>query len=276
MKRRDESESELFAKERLEGVLAVALERIVPDGTPGKFPDYAFDTQTGHAAVEVKEMSSHDWRMMQDGLAKNGYGRATDEVQKHWTVALDSQTLAQRLGDGRRAPAKVKGLVDDLIPDLALLEARGITTTRGDLPTDPDGQQAWWRIARRTKGAICLASDANPGAGLLAGVFIAGSYGYVRTARPDTLAGRIDEWFAAGHGSNLIASLDRPEYAEGHGVLVFDSLEPEWHSAQESDEFLPSQPLAMPSKVDVLWALLGACTLRYSRDVGWSEYRSVP
>jgi hypothetical protein len=106
-------------------------------------------------------------------------------------------------------------------------------------------------------------------------VFLSMSYGYVRTSRADSIADRIQAWFDTDtRSSNLIESLEREEYDQGHAVLVFDDLEPEFRPAQDADTFLPSQPLRLPAPVDVVWALLGDCTLRYSTSEGWSEHRS--
>lgn len=303
-----ESASERDARMRLERILGTRLRRIVPDDRPS--PDYSFTTPGGSlAAVEVKQVASPDWLHLKNGHSRHETDRETNELQMHWMVMLDAEIAAERLDrvpnfpdddeeqiaraaefgfeTTRRAervaaherrrdehphPFQIRGMIDDLIPDLAALEARGIRTTRGELPIDTEGSQAWWRIARRTRGAICMASEAKPDDGLPAGVFLLTGYGYVRTGRPDTIVDRIDAWMSSKRSDNLVASLHRPEYAKGHAVLVFDGLEPEWWSAQEADAYVLSRCPTLPEQVDVLWALLGRQTLRYSKDSGWSGY----
>jgi hypothetical protein len=304
-----ESASEQFAKATLERTLGTNLQRVIEDGSPS--PDYKFTTSDGLAAVEVKELASPDWLILQDGFSKYDTERVTSDLSMHWQVSLPAEVTAERLAptpefpedneaeiarleatglmvqrkaeriaefERRRQetpkPVRLKGMIDGLIPDLQVLEARGITSTRGPMPSDPAGVQAWWRIAGCTRNAICLASPANPAAGLHSGVFLSMSYGYVRTSRADTIADRIQTWLdTESRSGNLVASLDRGEYDQGHAVLVFDGLEPESWPAQDADTFLPTRPLNLPEPVDVVWALVGTCTLRYSSEDGWHEYR---
>jgi hypothetical protein len=307
-----ESASEQFAKAALERVLGTSLQRVTEDASPS--PDYKFTTPDGLTAVEVKELASPDWLILQDHFSKYETERVTNDLSMHWQVSLPAEVTAERLAPTpdfpeddeaqiahfetmglivqRRAeriaeferrrqetPKRIglKGMIDDLLPDLQVLEAHGITSTRGPVPSDLVGEQAWWRIAGRTRNAICLASPANPAAGLDSGVFLSMSHGFVRTSRPDTIAERIQTWFdTETKSANLVASLDRSEYNQGHAVLVFDSLEPESWPAQDAATFLPTRPLDLPEPVDVVWALLGSCTLRYSADDGWQEYRPSP
>jgi hypothetical protein len=307
-----ESVSERLAKVTLERILGTSLHRVTEDASPS--PDYRFTTPDGLAAVEVKELASPDWLILQDGFSKYDTERATGDLSMHWQVSLPAEVAAERLTpppdfpedddaqiarfamlgltvqrkaeriaefERRRQetpkPIRVKGMIDDLIPDLQVLETQGITSTRGPMPSDPAGERAWWRIAGRTRNAICLASPANPTAGLHGGVFLSMSHGFVRTSRADTIAERIQTWFdTETKSANLVASLDRSEYNQGHAVLVFDGLEPESWSAQDADTFLPTRPMDLPEPVDVVWVLLGSCTLRYSADDGWQEYRPAP
>lgn len=308
-----ESPSELLARSTLEGILGASLERVTPDNLRPS-PDYALLTASGRAGIEVKAIASRDWLSLHASYEKNDTERASSELSMFWLISLPAETAAERLAPTpdfppddeaqiarlaeaglkveRRAeriakferrrqempkPHQVKGMIDDLIPNLQILEARGITTTRGPMPTDPEGVQAWRRVAERTRNAICQASPASPKGGVPAGVHIAMSHGHVRTNRADTLAARVQTWLASEkHSGNLVRSLDRDEYDQGHAVLVFDPLEPEFRSARDTNTFVPTEPLTLPGTVDVVWVLLGNCTLRYSAADGWSEYRTTP
>lgn len=303
-----ESPSELKARQHLERILDRPLRRVAPDGQPSA--DYTFGLGTGSvAAVEVKEIASSDLLQLSAGLDRHETDRATDELDLHWTVALDGETAAERLApvpnfpdddeeqiaawealgftttrkaeriaefkrqrDEVPAPIKVKGLIDNLIPDLKTLEEQGVTSTRGPWPFDEAGILARRRIAARTRGAICIGGKPRPEVGMPSGVFVRHGYGYVRTGRADTIADRLEAWFESSMSANLIKSLGRPEYSEGHAALVFNALEPEWWSSAEAESFVPTRAIELPEPVDVLWAIIGARVLRYSPGNGWSEF----
>lgn len=305
-----ESSIELEARQHLERILDCALQRVVPDDQPSA--DYVFDLGAGSVgAIEVKGIASSDLLHLSAGHARYETERATDELDLRWMIALDGETAserlapvpnfpnddeeqikawealgftttrkAERIADFKRrrdeppAPIKVKGIIDDLIPDLKRLEDRGITTTRGKMPSDDEGLLAWRRIAGRTRGAICMGREARPEVGMPPGVFISLGYGYVRTGRADTIADRIEAWLESDKSGNLIKSLARPEYSEGHAALVFNSLEPEWWSSADAETFAPTRRIALPDPVNVLWAILGPRTLRYSASDGWQEFQA--
>lgn len=304
-----ESRSELEARQHLERILDRSLRRVTPDGQPS--PDFTFDLSAGvAAAVEVKEIASSDLLHLSSGLDRHETERATEELDLHWMVALDGETAAERLApvpnfpddneeqikdwealgfattrkaeriaefkrrrDQTPAPIKVRGMIDDLIPALRRLENRGIRTTRGEMPSDDEGLLAWRRIAGRTRGAICMGSEARADVGMPPGVFISLGYGYVRTGRADTIADRIEAWLESDKSANLTRSLGRPEYSEGHAALVFNSLEPEWWSSADAETFMPTRPIALPEPIDVLWAIIGPRVLRYSASDGWQEFQ---
>lgn len=294
----------------LEQLFGRQLQRVQPaDGGPPS-PDYTFTTAGGRrAAVEVKQITSPDWLKLQAGFAMHETSRTGEDLTMHRMVALLAEIAAARLtptlgfpdDDGaqiaafdavglnvvRKAdrvaeqerqrdvavrPIRVKGLTDQLVPELRVLERHGLTSTRGRMPTNPEAVKGWCNIARLTRGAICLASKPNPEAGMPAGVFPLTGYGYTRTGRADTVAERIQTWLETD-ATNLIQSLDHPEHEEKHAVLVFDGLEPELRSSEEAGSFLPERGLELPAPIDVLWAVLGSRVLRYDVAGGWSEYR---
>jgi hypothetical protein len=303
-----ESQSELEVRVHLERILGLTLQRVVPDDQPSA--DYTFVLGADSvAAVEVKEIASPDLLRLSAGHDKYETERATDALNLHWMIALDGETAAERLApvpnfpdddeaqieaweaagfsttrkaeriaefkrrrDESPAPINIKGMIDDLIPDLKRLEDRGITSTRGQIPSDEEGLLAWRRIAGRTRGAICMGSEARPDVGLPAGIFMNLAYGYVRTGRADSIADRIVAWLESDKSANLIKSLGRSEYAERHAALVFNSLEPEWWSSAEAEIFVPTRAIELPSGVEVLWAVLGPRVLRYSASDGWQEF----
>lgn len=308
----NESPSEVQVRLHLERILGVALRRVTPDKRPSA--DYTFDCGHGRvAAVEVKEVVSTDLRQLSAGHHRHETERTTDKLTLHWTVVLDGEIAAERLGpvpdfpsddeemiaaieadgfkvtrraervaefkrrrDEAPAPVKIKGLIDDLIPDLKMLEDRGIRSTRGVMPDDEEGRVAWHRIAYRTRSAICLGGEAKPEAGMPSGVSISLAHGSLRTGRPDTVADRIEAWLESSKSINLINSLDRTEYSDRHAALVFDQTEPELWSSAESRDFVPSRGLNLPAGVDVLWAILGPRVLRYSMSEGWLDLSLEP
>jgi hypothetical protein len=69
--------------------------------------------------------------------------------------------------------------------------------------------------------------------------------------------------------------LRQPKFARRHGVLSFDSSEPEYWSAEEAGlNFLPTVDLRLPPSVDVLWCLIGPVLLRYDAD-GWKSFEGA-
>jgi len=167
-------------------------------------------------------------------------------------------------------------MAEDLIPELRTLERHGIRSTVAPGQYHPESHQAVLRIARRTRGAICRGHDPIPGKGLPAGIEIVAGYGLKRTGRPDTLVSRIQEWLDSDLSDNLLASLDRDEYREKHGVLVFDDLEPERTATYEyPGSYLPRLALDLPNPVDVVWAIIGRVILRYSKMAGWQRFDRI-
>ena len=72
---------------------------------------------------------------------------------------------------------------------------------------------------------------------------------------------------------NLILSLRQTRFAKRHGVLTFDSSEPEYQSAIEAGTaFVPTVGLNLPSEIDVIWCLVGRVLLRYDAGVGWRSF----
>ena len=173
----------------------------------------------------------------------------TDLLELHWRVLLTAHPLAQRLipppdfkdddeaqiasleaqgfvvkrkvdrinewrarNQTRPTPLRIRGMAEDLIPELRTLERHGIRSTLAPGQYHPESHQAVLRIARRTRGAICRGHDPIPGKGLPAGIEIVAGYGLKRTGRPDTLVSRIQEWLDSDLSDNLLTSLDRDEY----------------------------------------------------------------
>jgi hypothetical protein len=65
--------------------------------------------------------------------------------------------------------------------------------------------------------------------------------------------------------------------ARGHGVLSFDSSEPEFWSVQEAGvACVPTLVLTLPSEIDVLWCLIGSILLRYESEQGWQSVDVSP
>lgn len=150
-----------------------------------------------------------------------------------------------------------------------MLEQAGITNTREAEPRTREQVRALWAIRRLTRGAICMAHEPlrrGPG------IEIKVDWGFERTGDPDTFAFRVQAWLDSDQSRKLRDSL-WPEFAKRHGVLSFDSSEPEYQSTQDAGAtFLPIVELDLPPEVDVLWCLVGAVLLRYERATGWTAY----
>jgi len=157
---------------------------------------------------------------------------------------------------------------------LLVLEQGGITGTRGAVPRTDEERRALAEVHRLTRGAICMARPAPPGGG---GIRIRVGWGYTREGDPNVLAFRIQAWLDSPLGANLALSLRQSRFASRHGVLTFESSEPEYWSAAEAGlAFVPSVDLALPPEIDVLWCLIGSVLLRYEREQGWRSFESVP
>lgn len=157
---------------------------------------------------------------------------------------------------------------------LLVLEHGGISNTREDEPKTPEEREARWTIRRLTHGAICIAHEPF---GDGPGIEIKVGWGYPRTGDPNELAFRVQAWLDSRLGSNLWLSLRQRSFARRHGVLSFDTSEPEFWSAHEAGlAFVPTLELTLPSEVDLLWCLIGSVLLRYERGQGWQSFDVSP
>lgn len=161
---------------------------------------------------------------------------------------------------------ELRSLANDIEADLALLELKGLDTTR-TAAGDPEARQAICRIDARSHGALCMSFDLH--GEQTAGIQIQFGYGHVRTGQPETLVERIQLWLNSRLSDNLRLSLRNAVADQRDGVLVFDSAtEPEYRSVQDRD-YLPSTPLELGDNIDELWCIFGPTLLRYSVAAGW-------
>jgi len=172
---------------------------------------------------------------------------------------------------------RIKGLIDGLVPHFMVLEANRITGNSYSWHhwgRDDGIAMAQRAILSLTGGALVSSFEPTEAP---TGVDIHLGWGYVRTERAATIAGRIQTWLDSGLSSNLRKSL--PAQMEGvtrHAVLVFDSAsEPEFGLASSDASFVPTGPLALPAEVDILWAVFGERALCFSTHAGWSS-RPIP
>lgn len=157
---------------------------------------------------------------------------------------------------------------------LLVLEQGGITATRSAARRTNEERRAVAEIHRLTRGAICMADPAPLGGG---GIRIRVVWGYARDNDPNILALRIQAWLDSPLGANMTLSLRQYRFSRRHGVLIFESSEPEYWSAVEAGlAFVPSRDLTMPPEIDVLWCLIGPLLLRYDRDQGWRSFEAMP
>lgn len=301
-----EAASELEARRQLEHFYGHPLQRVVPDSKPSA--DYILPTPGAlPSAFEVKELASPDWKQLHAALDTQQRSLDVPSLTRSWHVLLETTTLASRLtavpnfpeddeekiarfaaeswivtrkadrvaewkrqAAANNEPVRLKNLLTDLIPHLETLEAHSVFATRGADYSHPDVRQALAAIAARTGDAICMGHEAHPDKGVPPGIQIACGYGQIRTENPDTIAERVQAWLDSELAKNMIQSLSRSEYGERHGVLVFDSLEPELQTVlKDPVSYEPTVPLSLPVPLDALWCLLGPVVLRYSDADYW-------
>jgi hypothetical protein len=157
---------------------------------------------------------------------------------------------------------------------LLVLERGGIDHTRGAVPRTVEERTALAEVNRLTRGAVGMAHPAPTGG---AGITIRVGWGSTRAGDPNVLAFRIQAWLDSPLGANLAYSLRQPGFARRHGVLTFDSSEPEYWSAMEAGTgFVPTTDLTLPPEIDVLWCLIGRILLCYDPTLGWQSFEGVP
>lgn len=262
-----EDPSELLARRTLEALLDVQLARVPETERPTH--DYEQVTDAGLLAIEVKEIVSSDHLEVQTVLDRQSFWPSTT-LTKQWSVGIDTPTTVDQF-----KPARIRGLAADIEGDLAILEAAGITCTRGAFEhANGESYAALWRISRRTNDSICMSSKLMDDRG--PGIQLDQWHGYVRSARADVFAERVQAWLDSPASANLRASLRNADARNRDGVLVYDPLtEPEYHSAQETDSFCPSSPLELGVDIDRLWCILHPAVFSFAPTDGWQRWPSA-
>jgi hypothetical protein len=303
-----ERDCELRARALLEAEFGCALKKI-PEVRMVETADYL--TVDGSRSVEVKRITSEAYNDLRSAASRTDWSYDSLILSGRWTVMINQLTLSDILKPMPKFPAddpeasaeaeafdfrliprheqeaewrasypgpkqdtpRLKDLGPDLERHLHVLEQHAIYSTRGAGSSEPDAWQALNYIANRTGNAICLwrelIRDEKPG------INLALASGYNRTARADTVVGRIELWLASKQGSNLRKSLANEPNTEHHAVLVFDRYtEPEHQTAIEQGiNFCPIQELQLPDEIDVLWFIIGPVACRFSTSLGW---RALP
>jgi hypothetical protein len=290
--------------------LGVQLEKVKPSNKRGsKSVDCRSIGDGPEHVVEVKELTSPDFRNA--NAAADSARFISARLNCQWTVVLNTPALSEALAPPpdfrdptpeevreseargfhvmsaeerrrewiaahpvRRSVPRLKDLGRRLEPYLLALEQHDILDTRG---------RSWWAhqnrevakalryIAQRTNGAVCQGFPVL--ADRRGGVTVQRAWGSLRTGQPNTLVTRIEAWFEAGFGTNLIESLATETGAVRHAVLVFDSTEPEGQAAIDQGlNFCPSEALALPDVIDVLWFILGPVACRFMVGDGWTSF----
>lgn len=257
-----EDPSELLARRTLEALLDIELVRVPPAGQATH--DYEVATDSGLWAIEIKEVVSSDYLEVQAVLDRQSFWPSSI-LTKRWSVGIDTPTNVDKF-----EPARIGGLADSIEADLAILEAAGVTCTRG-ADGDSDTCAALRRISLRTNDSICMSSefldDRGPGVELDQG------HGYVRTGRADVFADRVQLWLDSSASNNLRESLLNAEAPTRDGVLVFDpATEPEYHSVQSDASFCPTVLLDLGAGIDRLWCILHPVVFSFDPVGGWQRW----
>lgn len=303
----------IVAQKLLAHALAATFERIPESDRPEadlRSADWA------HVA-EVKRITSGSLRKLSADMDRYETDREVPELIRHWLVALEAKTNSDSLPPMPRfaepspearadyeaaglivqstadreaefranhpgpweSPPKVKGLIDRLVPHFKVLEAHGVAEDSRRwapwLKSDPVST-AQVEILRAIRGGTVSSSvpESYP-----TGISLMLGWGYARTERAETIAGRVQTWLdGSPEIQNLRASLRRvPPKSHRHGVLVFDPVsEPEFEAIVQSDRALPTSELHLPPEVDTLWAVFGDRGLSCNEDRGWRSHTIEP
>jgi hypothetical protein len=200
-------------------------------------------------------------------IEADGVFRVTrkEEREAEWTARYSGSRVP--IARIRKREAKL------LEQNLLVLEQAGLTDTRGAVRLRDEERRAIAEVHRLTRGAICMARPAPPGGG---GIRIKVGWGYIRENDPNVLAFRVQRWLDSPLGANLAYSLRQSRFARRHGVLTFESSEPEYWSAAEAGlAFVPTVHLTLPPEIDVLWCLIGPVLLCYDPEQGWRSFDAV-
>lgn len=286
-RRNDESPSELGARAVVEARLGRPLQRMpATTGTP--IVDYR--TAEGDLAVEVKEVTSKDYREMGKAFSREVTLRADQRLTSRWEVFIERTDLSTELPTGPPAGTaepsiRLKGLVDELVEHFAVLDRYGVQAM-GHLPwpgpephTRAEVAAAIGAINERTHGSLCFRHDPIAGYDTTGCVELRLATSSVRTLNRDTIVDRLELWLPHPDNDNLRASLaNEPAGTERHAFLVFDPLvEPQARSAAEVGlQFGPTRRLVLPEEIDVLWFLLGPLASRFDPENGWRTWPLTP
>lgn len=300
-----ERATEMRARALLERVLGCRFERVPQSDVPTV--DYR-SVDEPPRSVEVKEITSHEYRDLTDAYDANQSFDST-LLTGRWLVAIEAPSLSQKLQPMPDFPAddsqlisgfaaigsvmlradredewrnqhpvlrqptvRLKHLARDIEQALRIVEADGIVNTRGAMPSCVEVTRALAEIQSRTAGAIGMRF--SPSDGQSPGIDLALASGGTRTERADTMATRVQLWLDSDLSLNLRRSLANEIDTERHAVLVFDPrTEPEHQAAVEQGlSFLPTTALELPSEVDALWFILGPLACGYMATVGWQAF----
>lgn len=286
-RRDDESATELRARAVIEAQLGRPLQRLhATTGAP--IADYR--TAEGDVAVEVKEVTSKEFREMGKAFAREMTMRADHRLTSRWEVFIERPDLSTEFPIGPMAGAagpsiRLKGLVDELVEHFAVLDRHGVHAM-GHLPwpgpephTPAEVAAAIRAINARTAGSLCFRRDPIAGYDSTGCIELRLTTGSVRTLNPDTIVDRLKLWLPHPDNDNLRESLaNEPAGTERHAFLVIDgAVEPQARSAAEVGvTFGPTRPISLPEEIDVLWFLLSSLASRYDPDSGWRTWPVTP
>jgi hypothetical protein len=202
------------------------------------------------------------------GIEADGSFRVTRRAER------EAEWQRQYAGGPLQIPRIGRREARILEEQLIVLEQGGITEARGAVPRTEGERTALAEIRRLTHGAVCMADSAPAGGG---GIHIGVGWGSTRSGDPNVLAFRIQAWLDSPLGANLAHSLCQPRFKRRHGVLTFNSSEPEYWSAMESGvAFVPTTDLSLPPEIDTVWCLIGRVLLRFDPGLSWRAFETEP
>jgi len=265
-----------------DGSQGFEMKRVVPSkflqlqALVDREPDFESAILSKRWTVLVDAPTNDDWL----GAVPNYRDPPADEVafwESHGFAVATAEQRREEFRESRRSRANaipnVRGIGARLEPHLRVLEAAGITSTRGSRPGSVEHLSALREVEQVTGGWICTAREPIAAAGEVPGVDLAFGYGYARRG-PDTFVQRVVNWIEDPNSkwANVVDSTANGGWAVRHGVLLFDSSDPDFWTAEDLAEvFLPSKQVPLADPI-ILWCVFGRVVLR--QDVGgpWSVF----
>lgn len=298
----------VVVKASLEAVLGFSIVRVEHPQSDSPSPDFSAENAGLNHHLELKELIEPSSLSVRAAVLKHG-SRDCPALSRRWSVVLNQETISTRIRPmpnfpddppeseesewaeaglrlvtraereakhrasnnlSRRNEINVKGLMNILESRLPQLESQGIyaTNQRSGLSHEQ----------RHLLRGLPLALSHEPfptseGKFESPGIDIQLGWTEIRTGRADDVGNLIEVWLQSDEAENLRQSVVKGDV--GHAILWLTGCAEEQSVVEDGSAFLPSEPIELPSEVDVVWAFIGPRVLRYEGQSGWSTYEVI-